>query len=250
MPLVSVLTPTQAHNADHLDETWASLRDQRLPAGWEWEWVVQEDGAAPELRERLPADERIHYAALGVQAGAPATRNAALVRARGDLVGAMDHDDCYTETGLTDLVRALDVDGAGWACGRARLLQPDGLHTWEKPDVLPPGRVAPGAIGAYYLATNDWPFPAAFVLYRRQALLALGGWPALPSSDDAGLLLAYSHHHAGVWLDRAVAVYRRWDRQKSVQPAHWALREATREALRTRAEALGAAYPRAPAAQP
>src|SRR2546425_1038306 len=93
VPLVSILTPTQAHNADHIGAVWAALRSQQLPTEWEWEWLVQEDGPQPAVRDMLPDDPRIRYDALGVQLGAAATRNVALARAAGDLIAGMDHDD-------------------------------------------------------------------------------------------------------------------------------------------------------------
>jgi glycosyltransferase involved in cell wall biosynthesis len=233
MPLVSVLTPTQVHNAEHIGALWDSLRAQRLPAGWEWEWLVQEDGSAPGVRALLPEDPRIHYDALGVQLGGAATRNAALARARGELVTGMDHDDWYAPAGLSALVEPLvepltgPSDGAGrpaWSCARLRWQNPDGA-TWVKPDVLPPGPVAPGVIAEAFVRTDDFPFPASITTYRRTHLLAHGGWPAVARSTDAVLLAAFSTRWPGVWVDRVAATYRRWTGQHTVQPSDIAIRD-------------------------
>lgn len=225
MPLVSVITPTQVHNADWLGHTAASVLGQPLPPGWELEWLVQEDGPAPGARELLPDDDRVRYEALGLQLGGAAARNAALARSRGDLVAGIDHDDRYTEEGLRALVEALcGRPAAQWACGRCRWLLPDG-GTWEKDDVLPAGPVDPGTIAAYYADTDDWPFPAAFTLYRRDPLVAVGGWPAVVRSTDAVLLSAFSTDHPGVWVAEIVAEYRRWDGQYTVQDADLAVRD-------------------------
>lgn len=225
MPLVSVITPTQAHNADHIGALWTSLLDQELPLGWEAEWLVQEDGVAPSLRDRLPDDERVHYDALGVQIGGPATRNAALARARGDIVAGMDHDDWYAPGGLNALVTALlDDRDAGWSCGQCRWENPDGA-TWVKPDVYPPGRIEPEQIAETFVTTNDFPFPAAFTAFRRVPLIAHGGWPAVARSTDSVLLAAFSARWPGVWIDRVVATYRRWPHQATVQPADIAVRD-------------------------
>jgi glycosyltransferase involved in cell wall biosynthesis len=242
VPLLSVITPTQAHNADWLPATSASVLTSTLPGGWDLEWLIQEDGAAPGLGEVVGAladgDARVRYDALGVQAGSGATRNAALVRARGELVVGMDHDDVFAPGGAAALVSALvDAPGAAWACGRCDWLLPDGGH-WAKDDVLPAGAVAPGTITTYLLATGDWPFPAAFACYRRDVLLAAGGWPAMVRSEDAGLLLGIAHDHPGVWVDAVVATYRRWEGQKTVSRADITLRGAAAAALRARAEAL------------
>ncbi len=225
MPLVSVITPTQAHNAEHLLAAWTSIAGQELPGEWEFEWLVQEDGLAPCLRERLPADDRVRYDALGVQAGAPATRNHALARARGSAVAGLDHDDLYDPGGLGALLRPLIARPLiAWSCGRVRWEMEDG-STWTKADVLGPGPVPVGRVTDHFLAHDDFPFPAAMAAYRRTELLAAGGWPALVRSADAALLAWFSDQHPGWWVDQDVAVYRRWSRQKTVQPAEWAIRD-------------------------
>lgn len=225
MPLLSVITPTQAHNADWLADTAASVLSQPLPEGWELEWLVQEDGPQPAAGELLPPDERVRYEALGLQLGGAAARNAALSRSAGDLVAGIDHDDRYAEQGLRLLVEALcDETRAHWACGRCRWLLPDG-GTWEKDDVLSAGLVEPGTVAAYYTRTDDWPFPASFAVYRRRPLVAAGGWPAVVRSTDAVLLSAFSTDHPGVWVPEVVAEYRRWDGQYTVQEADLAVRD-------------------------
>lgn len=225
MPLISIITPTQAHNADHLEAVWASVADQDLPAGWSLEWLVQEDGVDPVLGDRLPDDDRIRYDALGVQIGSPATRNHALARGRGDIVAGMDHDDWYEPGGLAALLRPLiDHSDVGWSCGRCTWVMPDG-STWTKDDVLPPGRVVARTVTDHFLATDDFPFPAAMTAFRRRQLLAHGGWPAVARSTDAVLLAAFSDLHDGWWVDRPVAAYRRWPSQKTVQPQDWAIRD-------------------------
>lgn len=246
MPLVSVLTPTQAHNARFLGEVWASVRDQPLPRGWELEWLVQEDGDTPQLAEgvaRMTAgDRRAGYAANGAQRGAAATRQAAFDRSRGDVVVGMDHDDRFAAGGLRRLLEALAAQPqAAWACGRCEWLLPDGAHTWRKPDVLAPGRQPPGTIARWFATTGDWPFPSAFTAYRREAVVEARGWPDLARSDDAALLLAVDARHPGVWVAADVACYRRWAQQKTVQPADWAARAAVRAELHGRAQAALAA---------
>lgn len=240
MPLVSIITPTQAHNADHLDAVWTSIASQDLPAGWELEWLVQEDGADPRLRDRLPDDPRVRYDALGVQAGGPTTRNHALARAAGRLIAGIDHDDRYEPGGLAALLQPI-VAGpdVAWSCGRSRLEMADG-GTWTRDPVFAEGRVRPGAVADHYLTHDDFPFPAAFTVFDRDALVAHGGWPAVVRSADAVLLAAFGDRHAGWWVDREVAVYRRWPAQKSVQPVDWAIRDLphVRGLIRQRREAI------------
>lgn len=225
MPLVSVLTPTQAHNADHIGALWRSLDAQVLPSGWEWEWLVQEDGADPAVRDLLPDDPRIRFDALGVQVGGAAARNAGLARAKGDLISGMDHDDWYEPGGLAALVEPLaDDPAAAWSCARIRWENPDGAD-WVKPDVFPPGRIAPGLIAETFTRTDDFPFPAAIATYRRTHLVAHGGWPAVARSTDAVLLAAFSTRWPGTWVDRVVATYRRWPAQHTAQATDIAIRD-------------------------
>ncbi len=41
---ISVITPVYAPKAEFLGETYKSLQAQVLPPGWDWEWLVQQDG--------------------------------------------------------------------------------------------------------------------------------------------------------------------------------------------------------------
>lgn len=97
--------------------------------------------------------------------------------------------------------------------------------TWTKDDVLPAGRVPARAVTDHFLATDDFPFPAAFAAFRRTHLVAHGGWPAVARSTDAILLAALSDTWDGWWVETEVAVYRRWRAQKTVQPQDWAIRD-------------------------
>ena len=225
MPLLSILTPTQAHNAEHLPAVGASILAQHLPTGWEWEWLVQEDGTDPRLQGIVDLDPRVAHDALGRQLGGPTTRNVALARARGDVVATIDHDDFYVDGGLHALLAPLvEHPDVGWTCGRCRLEMHDG-GTWMRDQVLPEGRVAVRTVTDHFLAHDDWPFPAGFALYRRDLLRAHGGWPAVPRSGDAVLLAAFSDRHPGWWVPSVVAVYRRWPAQRSVQPEDFAIRD-------------------------
>lgn len=266
MPLLSILTPTQAHNAQHLPEVGASILAQVLPAGWEWEWLVQEDGEDPSLAGIADLDPRVVHDALGRQLGGPTTRNVALARARGDVVATIDHDDRYLDGGLAALLAPLAEDAqVGWSCGACRLEMDDG-GTWMREPVFDEGAVPQRAVTDHFLAHDDWPFPAGFALYRRTELVALGGWPAVPRSGDASLLAAYSDRWPGWWVARTVAVYRRWPAQRSVQPQDFAIRDlphvrgmigqrrAAEDALAARQraaeDALAARQPAAPAPNP
>ncbi len=160
-----------------------------------------------------------------MQTGSPATRNHALARARGSVVAGMDHDDWYEPGGLAALLQPLlDNPGVSWSCGRCTWVMPDG-SSWTNDDVLPRGRVVARTVTDHFLATDDFPFPAAMAAFRRRQLVSHGGWPAVARSTDAVLLAAFSDLHDGWWVEQTVAAYRRWPAQKTVQPQDWAIRD-------------------------
>ena len=53
VPLISVVTPVHPGRGDLLAETAASVAGQVLPAGWDLEWLVQEDGGRTDLAEAV-----------------------------------------------------------------------------------------------------------------------------------------------------------------------------------------------------
>src|SRR5216684_2531259 len=68
---------------------------QDLPAGWEWQWLVQEDGQTGEVAAMLPDDPRIS-AGSGRPGGDSTARNMCLSRAAGELIKVLDADDQLT----------------------------------------------------------------------------------------------------------------------------------------------------------
>jgi hypothetical protein len=73
--LVSVVTAVHGPSVPFLADAYASLSSQRLPHGWDWRWLVQEDGATGEARAVLPADERISFRPAGASARASPGRS-------------------------------------------------------------------------------------------------------------------------------------------------------------------------------
>jgi hypothetical protein len=75
---------------------------------------------------------------------------------------------------------------------------------------------------------------------RRELVMALGGWMALPASGDTGLLLAANAISTGYFITEVGLLYRKWPGQMTSQAAHideteWPARVAIIEA---RASAL------------
>ena len=93
MPVISVLTASDPSRGDLVLRACTSVEDQVLPSGWQLEWILQEDGAAPTLLQNLPEDDRIKYSHNDQKAGIAVTRNLGLVRASGSFGRVLDDDE-------------------------------------------------------------------------------------------------------------------------------------------------------------
>jgi hypothetical protein len=81
--------------------------------------------------------------------------------------------------------------------------------------------------------------PATLCL-RHDLLLALGGWTALPASEDTGLLLAANAVTDGYFIAEAGLLYRKWPGQMTGAAAHTEAteRDARMSLIASRAAAL------------
>jgi glycosyltransferase involved in cell wall biosynthesis len=218
--LVSVITPVYGDSIQYLKDAYRSLAEQDMPSDWDWEWLVQEDGQTGLLNGSLPDDLRI---SLGTgRHGGPATaRNLALARARGELVKALDADDMLTPGALArDIAVLTGHPQIGWTTSRLLDLFPDGTTTGFEHDP-PEGSIPRGAVLQHWQTHNyrAQVHPASLCI-RRDLLLALGGWMALPASEDTGLLLAANAITAGYFIAQPGLYYRKWPGQTTNQPAH------------------------------
>ena len=244
--LVSVITPVFGRGVEHLGDAYESLARQDLPAGWEWQWVVQEDGETGEIEARLPRDGRIS-SGYGRRGGPGVARTLALARAEGSLVKVLDADDLLTAGALR---RDLDVltryPDIGWTTSRALDLLSDGTTVGfaGEPAAGPLERTM---VFDHWL-THDHRAPVhpATLCIRRELLLALGGWMALPASEDTGLLMAASVLSDGYFIAEPGLLYRKWPGQATSLAAHtdpteWSARMRIIEA---RTRAMRSLFPR------
>lgn len=225
--IISVITAAAPNRGSTILGAYESLAAQVLPAGWEWEWLVQEDGSDQQIRSMLPNDRRIHYWWNGLQGGTAQTRNFALTRANGEIVRNLDDDDSLTEGALAQDIGTLASDTSlAWTCSRAVDIHPDGsVHTF--PEVIDSGRVLPGTLFQYWKLSNGLvPVHPATLAIRRNILRAFGGWMAIPVSDDVGMLMAVSSVFTGYYAEDISMRYRKSDFQITAQ--HYAKSEHTR----------------------
>lgn len=214
--MISVITATYDPEPDYLMAAWESVRTQQLPESWTLQWVVQEDGRqARAARDILPAHPLIHLES-GRRGGVAITRNLGLARSGGELVKTLDQDDILTPGALArDIAVLTQHPHVGWVTSPALDLLPDD-STRAAPSPYAPGAIPAGELVRYWRDNNHYlaVHPATMCL-RRTLAVAVGGWMAVPGSDDTGLLIAASVIAAGWLLERPGLLYRRWDGQVS-----------------------------------
>ena len=247
---IAVVTAVHGPSARFLPEAYKSLCEQRLPEGWEWHWVIQEDGRTDDVRPYVPDDVRVTFR-QGRPGGPGVARTVALAHADGAYVKVLDADDQLLPGTLARDLAVLEADPSiGWATSRVLDLLPDG-STAGFPGDPADGPIERGAVLDYW---KDNGFRAqvhpATLLARRDLLVALGGWMALPASEDTGLLLALNAVSRGWFSQEVGLLYRKWEGQATGQAAHVdpAEREARMAVVEARARALACLQWRSPAA--
>ncbi|MFE0172539.1 glycosyltransferase family 2 protein [Streptomyces sp. NPDC059002] len=238
---IIIVTAVHAPSARFLPDAYASLRAQELPEGWEWRWLIQEDGRTDEVAPHVPDDARISFR-QGRPGGPGVARTMAMARADGEYVRILDADDRLTPGALARDLAALESDPElGWATSRALDLLPDG-STVAFPGDPDDGPIERGAVLDHWSA-HDYRAQVhpATLFVRRELLVALGGWMALPASEDTGLLLALNSVARGWFSSEAGLLYRKWEGQVTGQASHTdaAERDARMAVVEARARALG-----------
>ncbi|GAA2919156.1 hypothetical protein GCM10020221_14300 [Streptomyces thioluteus] len=158
-------------------------------------------------------------AANGTGEGPAVTRNVALGRVEAEFVQNADADDELEPDALALLAGALaERPRAGFAVGHARDLLPGGaLRAHELP--VGAGTLPRGALLDAWSDEGGYRLPVhpAGVMWRRDLLLALGGWSALHGMEDTGLLMAASATAEGVLVDAPTLRYRKHSGQLSAR---------------------------------
>ncbi|WP_433194996.1 glycosyltransferase [Nocardia sp. CA-107356] len=222
--LISVITPAYHPVGEYLIAAWDSLVLQDLPPGWAWEWIVQEDGTTGDVGPLLPTDPRIKPG-FGRRGGPGVCRSLALGRSTGTLVKVLDADDQLTPGTLARDISALQQTGVGWTTSRVLDLLPDGSTVGFDHDPAQ-GRITSGTVLQHW-RKHDYRaqvHPASLCI-RRDLLLAVGGWMALPASEDTGLLLAADALSDGWFSAEPGLLYRKWAGQVTAHPDHTEARE-------------------------
>jgi Glycosyl transferase family 2 len=253
--LLSVITPVYQPRPEHLHEVWESLEAQKLPPGWDWEWIVQEDGSTGVCELLLPKDPRITMG-TGRHSGVAITRNLALARSQGTYIKNLDHDDILTPGVLARDIEILDDNpDVQWTTSKVLDLHPDGSTARFEGDP-PAGRLTPGLVVELWRARHyRLPVHPTTLCIRRTLVTALGGWMAVPGSEDTGLLIAASVVSTGYFRSEVGLLYRKWPGQESAQsrhtePVEWNARMSLIDERATSLAHIWASRPGAPRPSP
>ncbi|MFJ5607968.1 glycosyltransferase family 2 protein [Streptomyces sp. NPDC093221] len=241
---IDVITAVHAPAAPYLADAYKSLVAQELPDGWDWHWIIQEDGQSDDVSPHIPDDPRITFH-QGRPGGPGVARTMALAHSSGPYVKVLDADDQLTPGALARDLALLEADPTlGWTTSRVLDLLPDGTTAGFDQDPAD-GPIPRGAVVTHWKAHN---FRAqvhpATLFVRRDLLLALGGWMALPASEDTGLLLALNTVSPGHFTREYGLLYRKWPGQATAQSTHTddTERAARMAVIEERALALNTLY--------
>jgi glycosyltransferase involved in cell wall biosynthesis len=232
MKTLSILTPVLATEGTIklLPETVVSVENQTLPSGWDYEWIVVEDGVIQHLNN-YPWPKTVRYRASMKHVYESCARTLALSMAKGQYVLSLDADDTLPQGALYKICKAYDDHpDAMWVAGQEATPQHQTpwINISDPKDRLPIGECKPGLMYPFWKRTNQ--FPVTFQSsYRTEVLWEFGGYPAMPYTGDVNLLLAVSSIYKGVILQDVILNYRRWEGQMTAKKEHFANKDLSTE---------------------
>jgi glycosyltransferase involved in cell wall biosynthesis len=210
-PLISILTPTRNRRADFLPLAIASVRALRLDCAWEH--VVVDDGSdddtAGYLADEAATDPGLRVVCHDRPRGVAAARNSGARAARGDFLVDLDDDDLLLADGVARRYRYLRAHPEFWAVHANALKINEAGHYLIGQDVRNFLCTEPKRCARHFYDSTMIP-NASTAMYRRSALLALGGWDeALRCCEDYDLWLrSLERYGPPGFLDEPVALYR------------------------------------------
>ena len=236
-PVVSILTPTRNRRATFLPLAIASVQALRLVGTWEHVIVDDgsDDGTSKYLADLTARDPRIvpvrHERARGVAAA----RNSALRTARGEYLVDLDDDDLLAVDGVARRVAYLKAHPEFWAA-HANAAKIDEAGRYLIGEDVRNFLCTDRATCARHFYESTMIPNASTAIYRRQALLDLGGWDeALACCEDYDLWLrSLERYGPPGFVDSIVAFYRKKERGLGIDSVRSGIHERNQRFLRAR----------------
>jgi GT2 family glycosyltransferase len=186
VPLVSVIMPTSRPSLAHLTAAIESVRQQTYG---NWELIIADDGSfspalAACIRNYAAEDARITCILSRKNRGIPVAANAALRKAKGEIVAFLGHDDLMAECALEAMVREALRTGAKLLYSDEDRI--DEFGVFGEPNLKPDWNYR------LLLAVN---YVGGLVLVEHQLLQRAGALrPDCDGAQDHDLLLRLTEH--------------------------------------------------------
>ena len=220
-PDISVIMPI--YNGErYLQKAVASILRQDYPS---FELILLDDGSSdstPGLLQRFAAqDPRVRFVPQPHK-GLVATLNNGIALARGSYIARMDADDIAYPKRLSLQVAFLRSHPRVAAVGgQIRSIDQDGHPhrlQWRYP-------THPAEVRKLLESTS--PLAHSAVMYRRDAVLAVGGYRPFTAAEDYDLWWRLAESHELANLSQTILEYRIHDAAESTQKTHWQAVSAT-----------------------
>lgn len=236
-PTISIVTPTHNRRATFLPLAIASVQALRLSCPWEH--VIVDDGsddATPAYLAALAADDpRIVVVRHAQPRGVAAARNSAVKAARGEFLVDLDDDDLLTVDGVEQRYAYLRARPHFWAAhANAAKIDESGRYLLGE-DVRNFFCADRITCARHFYESTMIP-NASTAIYRREALLALGGWDeTLRCCEDYDLWLrSLERYGPPGFVDTIVTLYRKKTQSLGIDSIRSGLHERNQRVLKAR----------------
>jgi len=211
-PTISIVTPTHNRRATFLPLAIASVQALRLACPWEHVIVDDgsDDGTAAYLAALAARDPRVVVVRHAGSRGVAAARNSAARAAGGEFLIDLDDDDLLTVDGVEQRLAYLRDRPNFWAAHANAAKIDEAGHYLIGEDVRNFFCADRAACARHFYESTMIP-NASTAIYRREALLAIGGWDeTLRCCEDYDLWLrSLERYGPPGFVDTIVVLYRK-----------------------------------------
>ncbi len=219
MPKVSVIIPVY-DRLQYLKQAISSVLSQTYR---DFEIIIVDDGSPLNVRDILePYGTRVRYFRYENR-GQAAARNSGIRQAKGEYIALLDDDDTWLPDRLETQVPVLDKNQAlAFICSETLIMDAAGHIIGHHRKVPGPGRELRDTFDDLYAGNF---ISTLTVLIRKTHLLAAGGFDEeLRSTEDYDLWLRLAKKHPFIYLNRPLAIYRRYKGQHTTDSGLFDLR--------------------------